>query len=616
MTEFLRLESFFNDHNPEQRQPRLLWGLLLNSLKARGGQKKGARMRRIAKLSLLLAPLCMASVSGCATPQTTSQNAPVDTQEARLGRMMAVAAEYEKSGKPEAAMRLYDHVLAQQPTNTDARERRNLLTQQGIKSNDRSLKPALSPTQPATSLASTQPSRPAASPQLEELTGTNSEDRNRKANLAELLAEKQTAQKAANEAASVPEQTTLAERSPSNPLADHLSTATEAPIPNMTPGVHSSESNRIVEIQSETPQTDSPGMEVRESTEETPSLVAKASPFEDNAVKPDDAAKPDDAWAKSSSTSSKTAMVVSPAVPDESDSGWSIVDPGQERVKLASNSHSPFENNHKPAEEKLAELTRAVADKPAPVSPANDGWQKTRIADLCESLSPELAPCLTKLEDPNPAERVKGLLKLGEHREEAQSASVAVYSMMEDPEPIVAVYAAGTLRQITGDAWSSVHTLTRYLDHQNQDVAQLAAYFLGQMGPEAMDAVPTLEKIRDVGQGMTSLYAAEALTHIAPGDKNSVTALTTALSEANPELRWFAAVSLGTVAGDCEQQAVEGLRKALRDKAPDVRIAACLSLGGLGANAQAAIPDLEQAVRSDAPEVKSAAETALACLRG
>jgi HEAT repeat protein len=210
---------------------------------------------------------------------------------------------------------------------------------------------------------------------------------------------------------------------------------------------------------------------------------------------------------------------------------------------------------------------------------------------------------------------VAALLELSEQGTSAKPASVAVYALLEDPDPMVAVYAAGALREINGDAWSSVKTLAAHLAHEDERIVRLAAYLLGQMGPEAMDAVPQLQQVRDSQHGVTSLHAAEALTHIAPDDGRSVQTLSAALHDQNREMRWFAAVSLGTVRGSAEAAAAQSLRDALRDSEAEVRAAACLSLGGLGVQARIALADLEHARQSDTPEVQMAAETALACLK-
>jgi len=543
-------------------------------------------MHRIAKLSLLLAPLMMASVvSGCATPGQVSQSAPADTQQARINRLMVVAAEYEKVGKQEAAMRLYQHVLAQQPDNQDAAAKRDLLAQQGINLGGRPQKPNPIPRETSEALASASP-KATRTVDSQDREAIASEIRRKNAELAKLLASQQAARQ--------PAMVEDAASSDSKRDVTHLEEAV----------VNQNDLPAKVLASSETDSSNQEWDLVKSSSNWSASSTdTSAEPAQKNSAMAD--------WQVSSTSQKNAGGVAANIVETDEGTGWTTTSDSEQRLKLASASSTTKDNSDKTADWQTTDLTQKIVTVPVK---KNDGWHQSRMADLCETLPEDHTPLLAKLESPDPAIRVQGLQNLGNLKAEAKGASVAIYSLMDDAEPIVSVNAAGALHQITGDAWSSVHTLAKYVEHQDAGIAQLAAYLLGQIGPEAMDAVPALERVRNSGSTLTSLYAAEALTHITPADKASVSKLTEALAATNSEVRWFAAVSLGTITGECEEQAVAGLRQALQDQATDVRVAACLSLGGLGNRAQIAIPDLEKAARSDAPDVKSAAETALACL--
>jgi len=576
-------------------------------------------MHRIAKLSLLLAPLMMVSVPGCATPgNKVSHSAPVDTQQARISRLMAVAAEYEKEGKQEAAMRLYQHVLAQQPDHKDAIAKRDLLAHQGINTEDRSLKP--NPTRRSTNealAAATSKTQPSKATQATRATASQdreaiaSEVRRKNADLAKMLAAQQAARQPHGEAVedtALPDEKTgmpnLEEAfANQNDLQMKALASSDAEANNLdwastksTNNWSAASANAVVEPASENPET--ARWQLSSTTQAASEAVA-------NVVETESIANTENI--SKTDTVAKTENVASV---DEG-AGWTTTASSEQHLKLASVSSTSKSNSGKAADWQTTDLTQKII---ATATKEDDGWHQTRMADLCETLPEAHTPLLAKLESPDPAVRVQGLQEFSNLKSEARGASVAIYSLMEDAEPIVAVNAAGALHQVTGDAWSSVHTLAKYVEHEDAGIAQLAAYLLGQIGPEAMDAVPALERVRNSKSNLTSLYAAEALTHITPADSASVGKLTEALAAANSEVRWFAAVSLGTVAGECEEQAVAGLRQALQDQATDVRVAACLSLGGLGSRAQIAIPDLEKAARSDTPDVRSAAETALACL--
>ncbi|WP_437226723.1 HEAT repeat domain-containing protein [Planctomicrobium sp. SH661] len=555
-------------------------------------------MRRISKLSLLLAPILLASISGCATPSWMSRSEPTDPREARVNRLMTVAAEFEKEGKPEAAMRVYEHVLAQQPQHPDATLKRDLLAQQGVKSGARPLQKDAAPginTAPQQMYASASKPKAPAEPAAQKDIAAEIHRKN--AELAKMLAEQKAS---THPIVAVPGEKSAQD----NDL-------TPTPIPEQSLAAKSKAN--LLEMLNQPASVEDPGWASTGSSGDW-QIVSNDIESKESAWKPTGQSQAAEEFASPTSVafSESSPEFDKVQAPEAETSDWALVEadepmPKSEQVASVSEPDADAWQT--------TDLTRPPAVEEKTVA-SEENWQTTRLAGLCDNLAPGLIPIVDRLESKESSDRVAALFELGELKSEARSASVAVYSLMQDQDPVVAVYAAGTLRQITGDAWSSVHTLTKYLDHTDPGIAQLSAYMLGQMGPEAMDAVPALERLRNNSQGMTSLHAAEALTHIAPADVSSVQKLTAALSETDRELRWFAAVSLGTVAGECEKQAAEALKNALNDGEMEVRIAACLSLGGLGSHAAIAIPDLEKAARSESPDVKSAAETALACLRG
>lgn len=603
-------------------------------------------MRRIAKLSLLMAPLLMASVSGCATSSWMGGSASTDPREARINRLMSVAAEYESQGKHDSAMRVYEHVLAQQPEHNGAMQRRELLAQQGIKGGGRPLK-----SEPSTAArelyASASRSRsvvPLGS-QNNSAEDTVATIHRKNAELAQLLASKKTSTHPLvvipsdqNQFDNGLEPTPVAERSL---IAESKASLTDM-IQSVSGNVEDSgwvptgTSNTWTLVSKDSApaaaQADSEDefKAFIESPSSQEAMVAAATPEAPASpdgwtatvpkadVEPKTVAAVEDGWM--STATAKSTADSSPMDQSPMDQTIATVDTSDANspVELASTSTATSSQDAW----QTADLTRETPASEFPSSESTvtaQNWAATRhlnLVELCGELPAHVRPLVEKLENVDPVKRIEGLLELGELKSEAESAGVAVYALMEDTDPVVAIYAAGTLRQITGDSWSSVHTLISYLDHPEPGIAQLSAYLLGQMGPEAMEAVPALEKIRSTGDSLTALHAAEALTHIAPADSASVAKLTEALKSGDREVRWFAAVSLGSVTGACETQAAQALKDALQDGETEVQVAACLSLGGLGANAAIAIPELEKASQSNVEDVKSAAETALACLRG
>ncbi|WP_437187279.1 HEAT repeat domain-containing protein [Planctomicrobium sp. SH668] len=516
------------------------------------------------KYSLLVAPLLMISVSGCATPRMMGSTSAQEQRAARNNRLLSVAEEYEAQGNPEAAMRVYEHVLAQNPNFVEAEQRRDLLASQGVKA---SPKRGHEQTSPQNAAASQQlyASKSKVKSQSQNTEPSSATEIHRKN--AELLA------------------MIAAQKSEKTPVVVEPNGARDQ---NLVP--------TPVEQELQIAKNNVRAKQIKDQLLRETEVVA------------------DQGW---KTTTSSTGFTVAPTEEqqpvavildsniDELKSNWNIVNVDSAKSPKIEDSSLWATTDH----------TRDFPSQPIEQVSANN-WNQTRLAALCEDLPGSLVSVVNRLESSDSATRVIALTELSEMKEAAKPAAVAVYALMGDADPVVAVYAAGALRDITGDAWSSVHTLNRLLESDRPGVAQLASYMLGQMGPEAMDAVPVLTQIRDQSSGLSGLYAAEALTHITPDDERSITKLKEALHSTDRELRWFSAVSLGTIEGAGEVQAAEALKLALADSEEDVRVAACLSLGGLGKNAVLAIPELEKAAQSDRPEVQVAAQTALACLKG
>ncbi|WP_175517071.1 HEAT repeat domain-containing protein [Planctomicrobium piriforme] len=530
---------------------------------------------------------------------------------------MSVAADYEANGRKDAAMSVYEHVLAQQPENAQAKQRRDLLAQQGVAPTGRPAKSEprnpLVPSEPQTLMASRKPGA-AASPKAD--AATQIAERN--AALVAELAKKKAGTKPVSQAAAS-QQATVAASTPATTAKPEASFAskTESSWAKSTSATASAPAAPASIAKTETPVAASEDSWSAASSSDwktagkTP--ATKAADLEQDEFRSAD----ENTLVSAQSTSKELVAHAESELPE--------IRPGTPAVAAPAAMPSTEATLAEKAstEEKVAsvdpwqttDLSRHDSLPKAEVA-ADEAWGPTRLVTLCDGLPADLVPLVEQLESGDPIVRVEGLQALGERGSDARAATVAVHALLEDSEPVVAVYAAGTLREIAGDAWSSVHTLSGFLKHEDEQIVRLSAYLLGQMGPEAMDAAPTLAQLRDNGSTMTSLHAAEALTHIAPADRKSFEKLNAALISTNSEVRWFAAVSLGTVAGECEPDAAAALRKALHDAEPQVRAAACLSLGGLGKHASIAISDLEEAARSDSSEVQVAAETALACLRG
>lgn len=251
----------------------------------------------------------------------------------------------------------------------------------------------------------------------------------------------------------------------------------------------------------------------------------------------------------------------------------------------------------------------------APVLADEEETPRESIAVLCKNCEPWIYAQAVKLESEDPEVRKEGLTALAEMGSTARQAGLAVRAMLVDEDPLVQAHAAWSLWEIENEPVESVSLLAELLDHPNDEVVQLACYMLGDIGPQAEVGRHPLELLRDHADGATRIHAAEALIRITGVEQDSLDVLTEAMNSKSSEDRWIAAVALGHCRGDGSRDAVKILVSALKDIDPEVRSAAALSLGGLGADAVAAKSDLERIARSDDPQVRDAAVAALACLK-
>lgn len=102
---------------------------------------------------------------------------------------------------------------------------------------------------------------------------------------------------------------------------------------------------------------------------------------------------------------------------------------------------------------------------------------------------------------------------------------------------------------------------------------------------------------------------------MSPQSAGQVPLLRKALKDRDPDVRAYAALALGQIRGQAKA-AVPDLAAALKDPEPTVRYDAVLALGRLGRAARPAMAALEALSRQSAPEVKAAVAEALRSING
>ena len=267
---------------------------------------------------------------------------------------------------------------------------------------------------------------------------------------------------------------------------------------------------------------------------------------------------------------------------------------------------------------RTAEVPAATATTPAfgedRKVPSRAGWNSTSMERLCKDCDPMVRAEASKLDSPNADVRKEGILELARMGSVAQPACVALRAMLDDTDPLVQAYAAWALWELDHETLDSVQVLGGLLANSRPEVVELACYSLGNIGAEAKGAIPALKDLRDQSHGLERLRAAEALIRIQEGDARSVDVLTVAVKSTDRQVRWIAANGLGQVRGKDIDRAIETLLLTLDDSDDEVKAAAALALGGMGAPARKALPKLQGMTTSQTPFVGDAADAAIKCL--
>jgi len=243
-------------------------------------------------------------------------------------------------------------------------------------------------------------------------------------------------------------------------------------------------------------------------------------------------------------------------------------------------------------------------------------WASAEILTTMRPMEPTPVSILIPLiSDRDPYVRRVSIECLGRLGKDAKEAAPSLQRAMNDSVPGNRLFCHRTLIQITGEADPHVAQIALYLRDSEPENRQLAATLLGDCGPSAksswrdllhcmkdadaqvrINATAALGAIGirsdEVVSGLIESLesdkeiearraAAASLGKIGPAARKAVPVLAKILQEADRQSKgettgwWVAAEALGGIGGE---DALQVLTKTLKNKDPDIRIAAARSI--------------------------------------
>lgn len=247
-----------------------------------------------------------------------------------------------------------------------------------------------------------------------------------------------------------------------------------------------------------------------------------------------------------------------------------------------------FANSRKPFAEKL--VRGALLGSTIALLPAATVWSQTHATAARQTTQADatISSIAAELTSRDAADRRSGLDRAARLGTAAGPVFPQVKALMQDREPQVQAHAAHAVWQLTSDADVVGPALVNLLTHKDNETRQLSAFFLGTMGESAAPARAALHHAMGDADVLVRLYAAEAVTRIAPEHPAAVDVLVQSLQHADATARLTAAMALGEVHTSHVPRVTTALQKTTQDSQEGVRKAARLSLSLLNAGSESA----------------------------
>lgn len=239
---------------------------------------------------------------------------------------------------------------------------------------------------------------------------------------------------------------------------------------------------------------------------------------------------------------------------------------------------------------------------------------KTDYAALCPQASDKVQPILVQLNSLDPNQMKLALHKLGELNTDGVSGAPAARAAMTHADAYVRIHAALALYRIEQNTNDTVPVFVEGLRNTDANVRSFAATALS-MGPKVNDVVPPLTAILNDANPFVRLHAAETLYKCPGNEATAVKSLIEHLDHKDANVRWLSIFIMGEALPK-SQNVVEALTLALYDSDNRIRAGAAFALGGIGRDAQAALPELKELAADQNPEVRQSVQDAIREIEG
>lgn len=190
----------------------------------------------------------------------------------------------------------------------------------------------------------------------------------------------------------------------------------------------------------------------------------------------------------------------------------------------------------------------------------------------------ELNQLIDKLKDQSAVVRQSAAIRLGMSGPAARRAISTLCDRLADPDMAVRVHAAHALWQIERPAGVVVPTLVDLLGISKSNIRIAATYVLGEIGPAAGDALPPLYDVFTGSKLRDRMLITMVISRIEPRDREMVGIMILGLTEQAGDVRYLAAMALGSAPVAHQRRVERALTTAIEDRNLRVQAAASEAL--------------------------------------